>query len=153
MLRSNFIASGRLDSQHDKPHDAQVFGVFRRFRIRYRFFEGHDPWTNDAELQTPPSLTITAMEGLALLAKCGELPDVEEEAIENKSKANDLAKATVITQATWMLIQALVSLGISASGYSTRSEHVGTCRSAPMSWRYSISGDPCEGCVFFIYLF
>lgn len=54
----------------------------------------------------PRRLTLTAR-GMAVLAKCGRLPHVRKEEIEDKSKANDLAKATVIIQATWMLIQVI----------------------------------------------
>ncbi|KAI1414673.1 hypothetical protein F5Y13DRAFT_197213 [Hypoxylon sp. FL1857] len=54
----------------------------------------------------PRRLTLTAR-GMAVLAKCGQLPSIRKEDIEDKSKANDLAKATVIIQATWMLIQVI----------------------------------------------
>ena len=58
------------------------------------------------ESQLPQRLTITAR-GVALLARCGCLPDVEAVQIVDKSKANDLAKAAVLVQATWMLVQAI----------------------------------------------
>ena len=54
----------------------------------------------------PRRLTITAF-GMALLAKCGRLPDIPKEDILDKSKANDLAKALVMIQAAWMLLQVL----------------------------------------------
>ena len=50
--------------------------------------------------------TITAR-GMALLAKCGHLPNVPEGDIADKSKANDLAKFLVVLQASWMLLQVL----------------------------------------------
>lgn len=59
-----------------------------------------------SESQKVRRLTITGR-GIALLARYGRLPYVEKEEIEDKSKANDLAKATVIVQATWMLIQVI----------------------------------------------
>lgn len=49
-------------------------------------------------------LTLTAR-GIALLARCGHLPDIAEEDILDKSKANGLAKALVMLQAIWMLLQ------------------------------------------------
>ncbi|KAI4869476.1 hypothetical protein F4820DRAFT_455816 [Hypoxylon rubiginosum] len=52
----------------------------------------------------PQRLTLTAR-GMALLARCCYLPSVRKEEIEDKSKANDLAKAIVLVQASWMLIQ------------------------------------------------
>ena len=52
----------------------------------------------------PRRLAITAR-GMALLAKCGLLPEVAEEEILDKSKANNLAKALVCIQAIWMLVQ------------------------------------------------
>jgi hypothetical protein len=51
-------------------------------------------------------LTLTAR-GVALLAKCNRLPDVSEKDILDKSKANNLAKALVVIQASWMLLQTL----------------------------------------------
>ena len=52
----------------------------------------------------PNRLTLTAR-GIALLAECGHLPDIPEGVILDKSKANDLAKAMVLIQASWMLLQ------------------------------------------------
>ena len=52
----------------------------------------------------PSCLTLTAR-GIALLAECGHLPDIPEGVIVDKSKANDLAKAMVLIQASWMLLQ------------------------------------------------
>ena len=49
-------------------------------------------------------LTLTAR-GVALLASCGHLPNVSEAEITDKSKANNVAKALVIIQASWMLLQ------------------------------------------------
>lgn len=60
----------------------------------------------EVEEQNTPRLTITAR-GIALLARCHCLPDIEEEQILDKSKANDLAKTAVLVQATWMLVQVL----------------------------------------------
>lgn len=54
----------------------------------------------------PTRLTLTAR-GVAFLAKCNHLPDVPERDILDKSKANDLAKALVVIQASWMLLQTL----------------------------------------------
>jgi hypothetical protein len=54
----------------------------------------------------PTRLTLTAR-GVAFLAKCNHLPDVPERDILDKSKANDMAKALVVIQASWMLLQTL----------------------------------------------
>lgn len=62
--------------------------------------------SHESETRKARRLTITAR-GVALLAKCRLLPIVEEQEIEDKSKANDLAKATVLVQATWMLVQVI----------------------------------------------
>lgn len=51
-------------------------------------------------------LTLTAR-GVALLARCGHLPNVSKAEITDKSKANNVAKALVIIQASWMLIQVI----------------------------------------------
>lgn len=59
-----------------------------------------------AEAAKPVRLTLTAR-GVLFLAQQGILPSVYKEEIDDKSKANDLAKATVIVQATWMLIQVI----------------------------------------------
>ncbi|KAI6373050.1 hypothetical protein MCOR25_003580 [Pyricularia grisea] len=53
----------------------------------------------DGESMTAPRLTLTAR-GVALLAQCRQLPDVSREEIDDKSKANSLAKAMVLLQAT-----------------------------------------------------
>lgn len=60
----------------------------------------------ERESQAPRRLTLTAR-GMALLARCGHIPDINRAEIEDKSKANDLAKAMVLLQATWMLVQVL----------------------------------------------
>ncbi|OTA95682.1 hypothetical protein M434DRAFT_20093 [Hypoxylon sp. CO27-5] len=60
----------------------------------------------DPVTDRPQRLTLTAR-GMAILAKCGQLPSIRKEDIEDKSKANNLAKATVIVQATWMLVQVI----------------------------------------------
>lgn len=49
-------------------------------------------------------LTLTAR-GVALLAKCGHLPEITRRQIEDKSKSDHLAKTLIILQATWFLIQ------------------------------------------------
>ena len=54
----------------------------------------------------PRRLTLTAC-GMAFLAKCGHLPNVSEAEITDKSKANDVAKALVLVQASWMLVQVI----------------------------------------------
>ncbi|KAF2150490.1 hypothetical protein K461DRAFT_287323 [Myriangium duriaei CBS 260.36] len=67
-----------------------------------RLIRSHQGSEDDGRSQF--RLTLTA-KGVALLAECGHLPHVPEEEIRDKSKANDLAKATVILQASWMLLQ------------------------------------------------
>ncbi|KAF2190298.1 hypothetical protein K469DRAFT_438703, partial [Zopfia rhizophila CBS 207.26] len=76
-------------------------------------FEIDDTFDEKGALQTPflsaecpRRLTLTAR-GVALLAKCGLLPDIPEEEIRDKSKANTLAKALVVLQAGWMLVQVI----------------------------------------------
>ena len=49
-------------------------------------------------------LTLTSR-GLAFMAKCGIVPEVPKADIEDKSKANHLAKTLVMIQAIWMLLQ------------------------------------------------
>ena len=57
----------------------------------------------------PQRLTITAR-GMAFLARCGHLPDLPGADITDKSKGNDVAKALVMLQASWMLIQVMTRL-------------------------------------------
>ena len=59
--------------------------------------------------ECPRRLTLTAR-GMALLARCGQLPNVAKAEISDKSKANDLAKALVMIQASWMLVQVIARL-------------------------------------------
>lgn len=58
-------------------------------------------------------LTISAR-GIAFLAECGHLPDIPEDDIVDKSKADGLAKLLVCFQAGWMVAQvvARVILGL-----------------------------------------
>lgn len=60
----------------------------------------------------PQKLTVTAR-GIAFLAKCGHLPDIHENDIADKSKADSLAKALACLQAGWMVVQLI---GRAASG-------------------------------------
>ena len=64
------------------------------------------PQGNKLLFDSPERLTLTAS-GVLLLAKCGHLPDVNREAIWDKSKADGLAKALVCLQAAWMILQIL----------------------------------------------
>lgn len=59
--------------------------------------------------ECPRRLTLTAR-GVALLAECGHLPNIPEADIKDKSKANNLAKALVVLQALWMLMQVIARL-------------------------------------------
>ena len=75
------------------------------FEIENRLFnENRENDLDFLPLSCPSRLTLTAR-GIALLAKCGHLPDVPEGVIRDKSKANDLAKSMVLIQASWMLLQ------------------------------------------------
>ncbi|GJN66913.1 hypothetical protein PLICBS_000935 [Purpureocillium lilacinum] len=68
--------------------------------------QSHLPEEGTGEKAECPRLTLTAR-GVMLLASSGFVPRVTKAEIEDKSKANDLAKATVIIQATWMLVQVI----------------------------------------------
>lgn len=51
-------------------------------------------------------LTLTAR-GVALLAECGLLPDIEREDILDKSKSDGLSKFLACIQAAWMIVQVI----------------------------------------------
>jgi hypothetical protein len=53
-----------------------------------------------------PRLNLTA-EGVRMMSFLGRLPDVPESQIEDKSKADGLAKMIVVLQAGWMVIQTI----------------------------------------------
>ena len=57
----------------------------------------------------PKKLVLTAR-GVALLAKCGIVPDVPEAEVWDKSKASSIAKFLVIVQAAWLFIQVIARL-------------------------------------------
>lgn len=65
---------------------------------------------NDGSLNFLPEdckrLTLTPR-GVVLLAKCGHLPDISLDDVNDKSKADGIAKALVCVQGIWMLIQVL----------------------------------------------
>jgi len=54
----------------------------------------------------PQRLTLTA-HGVVLLAKCGHLPELDISEIKDKSKTDGLAKALVLLQASWMVLQTI----------------------------------------------
>ena len=49
-------------------------------------------------------LSVTA-HGIAILAEHGQLPDIPESSIKDKSKANNIAKFLAIVQVGWLLVQ------------------------------------------------
>ena len=51
-------------------------------------------------------LTLTAR-GVALLAECGLLPDIEKEDILDKSKSDGLSKCLACVQAAWMIVEVI----------------------------------------------
>ncbi len=59
----------------------------------------------------PRRLTVTAR-GIALLARCGRLPDISKADIADKSKVNKIASALVIIQALWILIEVIGRLAV-----------------------------------------
>lgn len=67
-----------------EDHEADLFGGYKR-------------------------LTLTPR-GVLLLAKCGYLPDISKDEIEDKSKADKLAKIVVCLQAGWMFVQVISRL-------------------------------------------
>lgn len=50
--------------------------------------------------------TITSR-GIALLARCGHLPIIQQEDIVDKSKSDGIAKSVACLQAGWMIVQIL----------------------------------------------
>lgn len=76
------------------------------FDIDDEYDETGEKTTTFLPAECPRRLTLTAR-GVALLARCGLLPDIPEEEIKDKSKANTMAKALVVLQASWMLIQVI----------------------------------------------
>ncbi|KAM0562393.1 hypothetical protein ACHAPJ_002083 [Fusarium lateritium] len=62
-----------------------------------------DVFPNSRRLTFSPSAVL-------LLAKCGQLPDIDPLDIKDKSKADSLAKFIVLLQATWFLVQTLARI-------------------------------------------
>ncbi|KAI9765430.1 MAG: hypothetical protein M1840_007388 [Geoglossum simile] len=66
--------------------------------------------TNDADspayIPNSPLVPLTA-QGVLVIAELGYLPDISEEFILDKSKADDIAKSLAIIQATWLLVQCI----------------------------------------------
>lgn len=54
-------------------------------------------------------LTLTAR-GIALLADCGLLPDIEKEYFDDKSKSDGLSKLIACLQAAWLVVQVIARL-------------------------------------------
>lgn len=57
----------------------------------------------------PQRLTLTPR-GIALLADCGLLPDISKKEIDDKSKADGIAKILVCLQAGWMVLQVVARI-------------------------------------------
>lgn len=97
-------------SASSKPYEWTMthsfFACTGGFAFELEGLDAVDSTDKDQEKRQPQRMTLTAR-GAALLAQCGRLPKVDREDIEDKSKANDLAKATVIMQACWMLVQVI----------------------------------------------
>jgi hypothetical protein len=80
------------------------------------FYGGMGGYVFDLEKSRPPELascipdlhrlTLTAR-GVALLAKCGLLPEISREEIQDKNKADHLAKTVVCVQAAWFSVQTI----------------------------------------------
>ncbi|KAF2006515.1 hypothetical protein P154DRAFT_600371 [Amniculicola lignicola CBS 123094] len=64
---------------------------------------------SDALFDSSPRLSFTP-EGIRLLSFLGRLPQIREAQIQDKSKADGLAKTLVIIQAGWMIIQTIARL-------------------------------------------
>ncbi|KAF2450693.1 hypothetical protein P171DRAFT_427014 [Karstenula rhodostoma CBS 690.94] len=62
--------------------------------------------TNNECIPTYDRLSLTA-EGVRMLSFLGRLPEIDEGQIDDKSKADGLAKFLVVLQAGWMIIQTL----------------------------------------------
>jgi hypothetical protein len=103
LTRSIYNSSKFADRRHDwtKTHD--FFASTGGFAFENPTGHGR---TRFLPKTCPTRLTLTAR-GVALLAKCDRLPDVPERDILDKSKTSDLAKALVVIQASWMLLQTL----------------------------------------------
>lgn len=117
---SNILSSIILESHVKKIKDDRIESEYQQFNRPYEWTQTHSFFTSTGgfafEVEQDPDklpflphgcskrLTITAR-GMALLARCGKLPQVRVEEILDKSKANALAKALIVIQATWMLIQ------------------------------------------------
>jgi hypothetical protein len=101
--KSMYSSSTFTDRRHEwtKTHD--FFASTGGFAFEIPTSHGRTRFLPET---CPIRLTLTAR-GVALLAKCDRLPDVPERDILDKSKANDVAKALVVIQASWMLLQTL----------------------------------------------
>lgn len=66
--------------------------------------------TNDPDeksyIPDSPELSLTA-NGVAILAELGELPQLSKEFIDDKSKADNIAKILVLMQVSWFIIQSI----------------------------------------------
>lgn len=116
-LLSNLVdRQGQLGKQ---PYGVWDEGMFHPGSPSYEWTMTHSFFAStggfafenaDDEAQYLPNgcrrLTLTAR-GVAFLSSCGHIPDVSKAEITDKSKANNVAKALVIIQASWMLLQVI----------------------------------------------
>ena len=111
-------------SEDEQAEGEKMFGTRRKpeedWSLVHGFYGGMGGYVFDLERGRPTylascipnlrRLTLTAR-GVALLAKCGLLPEISREEIQDKNKADHLAKTVVCVQGAWFLFQTLGRVG------------------------------------------
>jgi len=114
---SQWMSAKRLSKVVDKYNEEQVKENVNaktvEWSLTHSFFaqmgglaiETKDP-EEPAFIKNSPRMYITA-NGAAMLAEIGRLPNLSKKFIQDKSKADGLAKALVITQASWLIVEVI----------------------------------------------
>jgi hypothetical protein len=98
----------RITDRVEIPHDGFIWSMVHGFYAGMGGFVFDLDAAFASTLQTsksgPQRLTLTRR-GIAQLANCGLVPDISRKEIDDKSKADGIAKTLVYLQAGWMLLQ------------------------------------------------
>ncbi|KAK0625470.1 hypothetical protein B0T17DRAFT_532864 [Bombardia bombarda] len=99
-------------SAKDPSFSSQTWDMTQCFYAVMGGFAVDIPWTKNysqhSDHDDPRQQRVTiAPEGIRLLSLLGRLPQIHESQIQDKSKADWMAKTIICTQAGWMLLQVL----------------------------------------------
>lgn len=108
----------RLTKIPQSSQAAPVGDREHKWTMAHSFFAGMGGFAIDTNvprtrpyIRNSPLLHVTA-QGAVILAEHGRLPDVSEGFINDKSKADKIAKSLALTQAIWLIVQCITKVAV-----------------------------------------